>query len=188
MRKANPQTDAQAAQLRAEGLSYPAIARRLGIGLATAHRAVQRVTAEQPGSERPEVAREVELLRLDVIYEHAAEILNADHATVSSGRLVRDGGVAVVDPRVKVQALDRMLAVVDRRIRLLGLDRPRTVVTGDDLDREIARLTAEIADLDAMPPTPHAPRADAPEGHAPELPPADDRPKATVHKLPERSR
>lgn len=186
MRKANPQTDAQAAQLRAEGLSYPAIARRLGIGLATAHRAVQRVTGEHRG-ESPEVAREVEVARLDVIYQHAAEILNSDHPTVSSGRLVRDGGVTVVDPRVKMQALDRMLAVTDRRIRLLGLDRPRTVITADVLDAEIERLTAEIADLDAMPPTPHAPQADAPEGHAPELPPADDRPKATVHKLPERS-
>ncbi len=119
MRKANPQTDAQAAQLRAEGLSYPAIARRLGIGLATAHRAVQRVTGEHRG-ESPEVAREVEVARLDVIYQHAAEILNSDHPTVSSGRLVRDGGVTVVDPRVKMQALDRMLAVTDRRIRLLG--------------------------------------------------------------------
>jgi hypothetical protein len=187
MRKANPQNDAQAAQLRAEGLSYPAIARRLGVGLATAHRAVQRVTAEHRG-ESPEVAREVEVARLDVIYQHAAEILNADHATVSSGRLVRDGGVPVVDPRVKMQALDRMLAVTDRRIRLLALDRPRTVITADVLDAEIERLTAEIADLDAMPPAPHALRADAPEGHAPELPPADDRPKATVHKHPERSR
>ena len=180
MRKANPQTDAQAAQLRAEGLSYPAIARRLGIGLATAHRAVQRVTGEHRG-ESPEVAREVEVARLDVMYQHAAEILNSDHPTVSSGRLVRDGGVTVVDPRVKMQALDRMLAVTDRRIRLLGLDRPRTVVTGDDLDREIERLTREIADLDATPPTPGAPRANVPEA------PADDSPKASVHKLLKRS-
>jgi len=148
-RKASAQLDAEAARLRAEGMSYPRIARRLNIGQGTAHRCVQREVAQHRGGEPVALSRDLDLARLDSLYAVVLEIMQADHPTVSSGRIAKIDGVPIIDPRVRLLAIDRALGILDRRTKLLGTAAGhRPEFTSDMMDAEIERLTREIAALD----------------------------------------
>jgi hypothetical protein len=138
--------DARAAQLRVEGLTYQAIADRLGFTHRDlARRAVERVllaTVREVGDE----LRALELARLDRLWAAAWQVMNADHPVVSHGRVVVDEvGVPVSDWRPVLAAIDRLLRVMERRSALLGLDAPRNAPGGLSL----AQIEAEIDRLEA---------------------------------------
>lgn len=158
--------DAQAAALRGQGATYQQIADRLGMGnRGDAHKAVERAlvaTLQEPC----ETLRTLEAGRLDRLTAEAWAVLERRHVVVSNGRVVRrqvgtetaeDGTEQpvyeeVLDDAPVLAAIDRLLKISERRAKLFGLDAPSRlqVLTLDAIDAEIARLNAQLADLDPM--------------------------------------
>jgi hypothetical protein len=68
---------------------------------------------------------------------------------VHAGAGPPDKRCRVVDYGPVLAAIDRLVKIAERRAELRGLDSPqRTEITIDDLDRQIALLTAELASND----------------------------------------
>jgi hypothetical protein len=146
---ATAERDARAAQLRADGWTYPAIAAALGFASkGHANDAVKRAlaaTVREPSDQ----LRALELERLDKMYRAATGVLERPHVTVSQGRVVvmpgQDGGeVPVPDDAPVLTAIDRLLKVQERRAKLLGLDAPLKVDVSDETDREIRQLAERL--------------------------------------------
>ncbi len=132
--------DAEAARLRASGLSYDDIADKLKFrDRSGARKAAQRALAGMVHSTVDE-ARQLSMSRLDGLRRLLVN-------------LVTEGGLV---PRDIVAAARALLAVEEREAKLLGLDiTAAPVVTAGHLDAEIERLVGEIERLDApRPPDP----------------------------------
>ncbi|MCK9901257.1 hypothetical protein MXD63_14355 [Frankia sp. Cpl3] len=160
----NAERDRDAANMRADGKTYEAIAVALGYShRSAARRAVQRVlaaTIREAGDE----LRVLELERLDRLYEAAMAVLTREHVTVSQGRVIREGkpvindngeaeileghGAPLVDDGPVLQAIDRLLKIQDRRAKLVGLDAPvkHEVRTIDAIAAEVADLERQLAE------------------------------------------
>lgn len=142
--------DRTATELRAQGLSYRAIARELGISVSNAHGRVQRAWAATLTPAADE-ARAVELARLEDAHDHALTVLLREHLTVSHGKVITtkddDGNdVPLIDDAPVLQAIDRIRALSESRRKLLGLDAPsRVSVDAEHLGNEIAELIATLA-------------------------------------------
>jgi hypothetical protein len=140
--------DAQAANLRAQGMTYTDIMDEMGYDSpGTVYSAVQRAllaTVAEPAAE----ARVFELRRLDMALLVAFRILRTDHAVLHQGQKVLDGetGLPLIDDKPKLMAIDRIVRIAERRAKLLGLDVPTQiqVLSPDVIDAEIARLSAEL--------------------------------------------
>lgn len=147
--------DAQACELRAQGLTYAAIGAELGLSKSQAFEGVQRAlrdTLQEPADD----VRRLELIRLDELAQHARQVLLGTHYVVSQGRVVRltRGGIPLEDDAPKLAAIDRLLRIQERRARLLGLDSPQRVsidaqLLGDDIRELIAALTGDDPEADA---------------------------------------
>ncbi|WP_181788189.1 hypothetical protein [Streptomyces phytophilus] len=140
----NARQDARAAELRAEGLSYQQIADELDLGnKGSAHRAVRRALrdiAEKPA----QAVRDLELRRLDAMYEAVMEVLERRHVTVSHGKvIVDDGGEPLLDDSPVLQAVDRLLKIQARRAALLGLDAETKVNLSGGVTYEIVAVDPE---------------------------------------------
>lgn len=163
------QRHAEAVRLRSEGHSYEQIAQQLGYrDRASAYNAVQRTlvgTVREPADE----LRQMELIRLDALWMQAMQVLQAEHVTVSNGRVIvieKDGKeVPLADDAPVLQAIDRLLKIMERRAKLLGLDAPTKVeaITIDRLDQAIAELERELGESEAGADA-QAPPASAGEG------------------------
>lgn len=147
------QRDADACRLRSNGATYQEIADQLGYpdrqaARTAVTRALREIVAE-PAAE----LRTLELARLDRMWNVAWRILEDQHVTVSQGRVVHtDDGQPVADVGPVLAAIDRLLKIQERRARLLGLDAPtRVQVTPDEVEQEIARLTAALGLNDPTP-------------------------------------
>lgn len=138
-------TDARAAELRGQGLTYRAIAREMGWSVSSAHDAVQRAY-RQTLTEPAEQARAVELARLEDAHEAALAVLLRDHITVSHGHVVKDDqGNPIIDDGPVLQAVDRIRALSESRRKLLGLDAPaRVSVDAQNLGQEVADILAAL--------------------------------------------
>ncbi len=113
--------DAEAARLRARGWSYRRIASELKISPASAYEAVQRTLkaiVEEPAAE----VRQLELDRLDAMYDAAIKVLEAEHVTVSQGKVVMLDGEPLKDDAPVLRAIETLLKIQQRRAALLGLD------------------------------------------------------------------
>jgi hypothetical protein len=115
-----------ALELRKAGATYQLIADQLGYASAKgAHMAVgsaRKASLKEPA----DAVRELELTRLDA-------------ALLAIWRRVQHGDD---------KAIDRLLGIMKRRMELLGLAAPQrrdVAITIEDIDREIARLEAELA-------------------------------------------
>ena len=112
----------QALELRKAGCTYQQIAEQLGYANAKgAHKAVAsalKATLREPA----DALRELELARLDTML-------------LALWRKVQAGDE---------HAIDRALKISERRARLLGLDAPAEPLTLELIEREIARLEAEL--------------------------------------------
>jgi hypothetical protein len=151
-----PQTarrDAEAAELRAQGLSSREIAEQLGFAdKGEAHHAVQRALLAIV-KEPAEKLRTLELARLDAMYEAAMGVLERRHVTVSNGKIIYLGDEPLEDDAPVLAAIDRLLKVQERRARLLGLDAPKQLDVAleqrIDLDAQLV-TDALTAALDAV--------------------------------------
>jgi hypothetical protein len=149
--------DAQALELRAAGLSFRQIGRQLDCGTTTAYKRVTR-GLDRMLQEPADRVRALELHRLDQLQAAAVEVVGARHVLVQGGRPVLDpqSGHPYVDHAPTLASIAALLRIAERRARLLGLDAPAKVdaqVRGEvyslsAIDAELARLHAELADLD----------------------------------------
>jgi hypothetical protein len=121
----------QALELRLAGLTFEAIAQRIGYSnrssAADAVTAALRATVQVPADD----LRELECERLD-------SLLNAMWPKAVGGSHL---------------AVDRCLAIMERRSRLLGLDAPlrvrQEVITAADIDRAIRQMNEQADALGA---------------------------------------
>lgn len=131
--------DAEAAELRSQGLTFKQIADTLGIDIHSAYDAVQRALraiVQEPAEE----LRRLELDRLDTLQRAAMDILERSP----------DMGA--------LQAVDRLLRISESRRKLLGLDAPTRVdatvheVTQQDLALQelVNELKAKNAAVEAQ--------------------------------------
>lgn len=135
------QRDAHAAELRAQHWTYKQIADELGIDKAGAIRAVRRAIRDACAGPGKELV-DLEVQRLEAMYDQILDILERDHPVVSHGRIVKDdSGTPLVDDEMKLKAVDRALRTRESFRKLLGLDAPsRVSVEAEQLGREIGRL------------------------------------------------
>lgn len=149
---AGAERDAEAAHLRAQGMSYREIAEALGYADPSgAYKAVSRALAAVP-VEAVDELRAVELARLDDLTSRAWVVANKTHPVVAAnGRVVLGpDGEPLVDDGPVLHALDRLLKIAERRARLLGLDAAKKyevrqqVVTLDAIDAAIADLRRQL--------------------------------------------
>lgn len=138
--------DAEAARLRARGMSYQRIATALGYeNKGTAWHAVNRVlkdTVQEAGDELRVIERE----RLDRLAEAAWAVLERQHVTVSNGRIISLHGEPLPDDGPVLQAIDRLLRISESRRKLDGLDAPsRVSVDADQLGQEITAILDRLA-------------------------------------------
>jgi hypothetical protein len=122
---ASPDTaerDAEAARLRGRGWSYRRIATELGYAShSSARDAVMRcinTIREEPAED----VRQLELERLDAMWEAATRVLETEHVTVSQGKVVMLDDQPVKDDAPVLRAIETMLKIQQRRAGLLGLD------------------------------------------------------------------
>lgn len=120
------QLEQECVRLRLAGLTHRQIGAQLGVAPSSAYKRITHALAEinRQVSESADELRTLEACRLN-------ELLNALWVRAIGG---------------DEKAIDRVLRIMERRARLLGLDAPtRTeAVTIDAIDREIARLSAEL--------------------------------------------
>ncbi|MFF7129996.1 helix-turn-helix domain-containing protein [Streptomyces sp. NPDC008240] len=137
----NAEHDAHAAQLRAQGWTYKQIADELGIEKSGAIRAVRRAIRDACAAPGRDLI-DLEVTRLEAMYDEVLDILQRDHPVVSHGRIVKDdAGAPLVDDEMKLKAVDRALRTRESFRKLLGLDAPsRVSVEAEQLGREIGRL------------------------------------------------
>lgn len=135
------QRDAHAAELRAQGWTYQAIADELGIDKSGAIRAVRNAVRDACAGPGKQLV-DLEVQRLEAMYDQVLDILQKDHPVVSHGRIVKDDdGTPLVDDEMKLKAIDRALRTRESFRKLLGLDAPsRVSVEAEQLGREITRL------------------------------------------------
>jgi hypothetical protein len=143
--------DAESARLRAEGKTYDQIAEALGFSdRSLARRSVERALAAAVREPADEL-RQLELIRLDALWVEAVKVMTTEHITVNNGRVIEVDGIPLKDDAPTLQAIDRLLKIMERRAKLVGLDSAAKVevLSVDALDREIARLTAELGGTEA---------------------------------------
>lgn len=134
--------DARAAELRAQGWTFQAIADELGFakkcGAQEATRRALRDIVKEPGK----ALVELEVTRLEALYDNVLDIFQRDHLLVSHGHVVHDDdGNPIVDDEMKLKAFDRLIRGRESFRKLLGLDAPNRVsVEAEQLGRDISRL------------------------------------------------
>ncbi|HEV2347395.1 MAG TPA: hypothetical protein VGS97_25090 [Actinocrinis sp.] len=148
---ATAERDAKACRLRSQGMSYPRIARELGLADASSARsAVERAlrdTVREPADE----LRTLMDAQLDQLTMVCLTILGTRHlVTGSGGQVARDPatGDPLLDDMPRLQAVDRLLKIMERRAKLHGVDAPAKIEmrSASELDAEIAGLLDQLAD------------------------------------------
>lgn len=145
--------DAEAARLKATGMTLEQIAVELGLdanpenGPQRAAAAIKRAMGEMARFANDEM-RMMELRSLDELEWIAWQTLRKNHVVVSQGRVVLhdETGDPVEDDRFVLETIDRILKLKERRARLMGLDAPirREVITMDSIENEISKLEQEL--------------------------------------------
>lgn len=132
--------DARAAELRAQGKTFQQIADELGLAnKGDAHHAVERALAEIVKGPA-EALRDLELSRLDTMYEAAMGVLERQHVTVSNGKVVHLSDDPLPDDGPVLQAIDRLLKIQERRAKLLGLDAEKKVSLSGGVKYEVVGI------------------------------------------------
>lgn len=145
--------DAEAARLKATGMTLEQIAKELGLdtnpenGPQRAAAAIKRAMGEMARFANDEM-RMMELRSLDELEWIAWQTLRKSHVVVSQGRVVLhdETGDPVEDDRFVLETIDRILKLKERRAKLMGLDAPirREVITMDSIENEISKLEQEL--------------------------------------------
>ncbi|TXJ78619.1 helix-turn-helix domain-containing protein [Streptomyces lavendulae] len=136
--------DAEAARLHAQGWTYQAIARELGIDKSSAIRAVQRAVREVVQGPAEEVLR-LHTSRLEYAYAKAVEIAEADHIMVSHGKIVCDAdGIPLRDHAPVLAALREARQTLESFRTMMGLNQPVKV------DATVTQVTQQDLELQEM--------------------------------------
>jgi hypothetical protein len=143
--------------MRADGHTYQKIADALGFS----HRDLARRSVERALTaivrEPADELRQLEMIRLDALWMQAAKVMTSEHLTVNQGRIIEGpDGLPLKDDAPVLSAIDRLLKIMERRAKLVGLDAASKVevLSAEMLDREIAKLSAELGvESDAVVPT-----------------------------------
>jgi hypothetical protein len=145
--------DTEAAELRAQRLTYPQIAAKQGCSVSTAYQRVRRAIASVP-YEAVEELRRVELESLDELEQRVREVLVRAHVKIDHGRVIRDEdtGAPMLDDAPVLAAAQQLLRIKDMRAKLTGAYAPTksavTVITEDAVDAAIRDLESELASRD----------------------------------------
>ena len=131
-RTSSLQREEQIAQLRLVGLSTAEIAARVGMTVSGTGKALRRI--QMRAIREPYVeALCLELARLDTLQTLAWSIMQSGH------------------PQDQLRAIQVILQIIDRRVAIAGLsDKRGSSVTVEDIDREIQRLTQDLARQDKL--------------------------------------
>jgi AraC-like DNA-binding protein len=136
--------DAQAAYLRASGLTFRQVAERMGCSKATAYQRVKRAIAATPVQSVQEL-RVIEAERLDVLAARLMAIALEDHYKRAAG------GGQYLDRGVNIAAIRELRMNSESRRRIFGVDAPEEirVTVKDQLVDEIERLAQQLSLTDA---------------------------------------
>lgn len=142
--------DTWAADRWADGWLLKDIAAGLEVSISAAHEAIERaMTASREAKvEAGARARAVQRARLERAHEAAMAVLEAEHITVSNGRVVTLDGVPVADYDPILRTIDRVVRISESLRRLDGLDQPvkvdTTVTQVTQQDTELQELVNEF--------------------------------------------
>ena len=134
--------DARAAELRAQHWTYQQIADELGYrSKSGAIDAVRRAVRDACATAGRDLI-DLEVTRLEAMYDRVLDVLEKDQPLVSHGRIVYgEDGQPLIDEELKLKAVDRALRARESFRKLLGLDAPsRVSIEAEQLGREIGRL------------------------------------------------
>ena len=154
--------ETEALDLKVAGWSYERIGQHQKCSGKTAWERVQRAIA----SVRYENAvqhREMDLARIEKLYELAYREAAVDRPLVQQGRVIQGH----IDTAHKLNAIDRCAKLLERKAKLLGLDAPTrhavAIITEEQtrqiietLEIEERKLDALEATIPALPPVPPA--------------------------------
>lgn len=111
-------------QLRAKGHSVQEIADLTGYSPSQVRSSLSRVAEEYKVEAAAEIIK-MELDRLDIMLQHAMQILEERYVAYSHGKMMLDdAGNPVMDPAPVLKAIDSVIKIMDRRSKYLGLDAP----------------------------------------------------------------
>lgn len=137
--------DARAAELRAQGWSYPQIGEELGIDKSNARKACRRALREIVQGPAEKLLA-IHMERLETLYEAAMEVLEADHVVVSHGQIIRgDDGQPLKDNGPKLAAIREARSTLDSFWTLTGMKKPAKVEHSGGVKYEI--IGVDPADL-----------------------------------------
>ena len=143
--------EVEALRLRQKGFSYRKIADELGVSGPTALKYV-RASLERLAKENQHEAGkllELELSRLDDLYEKSYAVLEATHYMVSGGQVVQHGDVDLLDDGPLLRAVDRLIKISERRCALLGIDAPKPTDVNVSIKNKTLSKEELIAELAA---------------------------------------
>jgi hypothetical protein len=150
---AGAQRDAEAARLRARGLTFQQIADQLGYSDRSAARLGWKRIIDGVVIEAREDVVKLELDKLDTMEREVLRVMETFHFVVSDGRIVFTGDkddperTPLHDDGPILAAIDRWVKISAHRAKLLGAFAPTRseVVTLDVVDAEIRKLEKELA-------------------------------------------
>ncbi|MEU6397865.1 hypothetical protein ABZ867_12895 [Streptomyces cinnamoneus] len=136
--------DAKAAELRAEGWSYRAIADELGY-YDRSHVWRQLQLAKKRVLKEPvENLISVEMQQLDALYVAALEILEKEHVAISQGKVMKDDdGNPILDDGPRLAAIREMRMLRESFRKLYGLDAEKKVNISGGVRYEIVGIDSE---------------------------------------------
>ncbi len=147
---ADRERDAQAAALRARGLTHRQISAQLGWrSPASAVEAIDRALADQH-RENVEACRRIEEDKLDDLTRLVWREISRPHYVTStaSGKVVThpETGEPLLDSEATFKGVDRLIRIAERRAKLRGLDRPiqHEIRTIDEIDARLLQLADQM--------------------------------------------
>ena len=143
--------DAQALGYRAQGWTYDRIANEMGYSdRSAARKAVERSMATTV-RETADEAKTLLLADLNRAKQAAWAVLDANHVTVSQGRVVCIDDVPVPDDAPVLAAIDRIVKIDQEIAKIYGAYAPakHEVRTIDAIDARLIELADEVAAVGA---------------------------------------
>jgi hypothetical protein len=141
--------DAEAARLKAQGMTLEVIAEKLNMNgdPQRAAASIKRALGEMARFASDEL-RIMELRSLDELEWVAWKTLQNKHVIINQGKVIRDdNGEPMDDDRFTLEVVDRILKIKERRAKLWGLDAPTRseVLTINSIEDEISKLEKELS-------------------------------------------
>lgn len=145
----NAVRDAEALSYRARGWNYQRIANEMGYSdRSAARKACERALVADIRETRDE-AKSLILMDLNAAKQAAWAVLEANHLTISQGRVVKLDGTPVPDDAPVLAAIDRIVKIDQEIAKILGAYAPtqHEVRHIDEIDARLLELADEVESL-----------------------------------------